>query len=170
MGSQPAKTGSIPALEGRTPLMLDLAAIAFLACLAIAGGLSAADAPSGIHAAAGTGDVTRIKQLAEADRSVLSESSPGGGLPLHTAAATGQQPAVETLLSLGAEVDGRDGQGATALHSAASAGEADIVDLLLSKGADLRAVDASGMTTLHFATYGGHTALAADASGWRLEK
>jgi ankyrin repeat protein/L-ascorbate metabolism protein UlaG (beta-lactamase superfamily) len=122
--------------------------------------LRAADAPSGIHLAAQTGDIAKIKHLVEGSRDVLNEKNSAGALPLHTAAGAGEKLAVETLLSLGAEIDAPDAQNATALHAAASAGKGDVVDFLLAKGADLRAIDANGMTVLHFATYNGHTDLA----------
>ena len=50
------------------------------------------------------------------------------------------------LLSAGADVEARDGQGATALHSAARKGRAGAFKLLLAAGANPAALDGDGLT------------------------
>ncbi len=59
---------------------------------------------------------------------------------------------VRTLLELGADVDGANGEGRTALHQAARAGFAKVIEVLLAAGADVDARDAAGATALDLAT------------------
>jgi ankyrin repeat protein len=56
--------------------------------------------------------------------------------------------AARLLLDAGANVNARDGSGATALHGAAGSGWNDVVSLLAARGADLHAKDGRGRTAL----------------------
>jgi len=90
------------------------------------------------------------------------------GTALTWAAATGAAGAARTLLSLGAEVDGRSsfggeshGRDVTPLHIAAQSGHADVAVLLLDAGADPAARDGHGYGTPDgWAEHGGHPRLA----------
>ncbi len=66
--------------------------------------------------------------------------------PLHLASG---RDAVRALLSLGANVAGRNADGATPLHEAACRPDADALAALLAGGADARATDSRGRTPLH---------------------
>jgi uncharacterized protein len=62
--------------------------------------------------------------------------------PLFVAAAAGNPNAVALALSLGADVQSRDHEGATALHRAVQAGSVDAVQLLIDAGAPIDERDA----------------------------
>ena len=75
---------------------------------------------------------------------------------LHLAAAAGQLPVVELLLSLKASVRVASSGGATPLHYAAAAGHDGVATLLLEHGADPNARDANGRAPMHEAARHGH--------------
>ena len=60
---------------------------------------------------------------------------------LHAAAQRGELAGLESALSAGAPVDGRDGQGRTALHVATFAHQRDVIRALVRAGADLGALE-----------------------------
>jgi len=64
--------------------------------------------------------------------------------------ASGRE-AVRALVSLGANVSGKNAEGATPLHEAARRPDGDALAALLAAGADFRALDAAGRTPLHLA-------------------
>ena len=76
---------------------------------------------------------------------------------VHHAAATGNEMAMEHLLPdmSGAEIDGRDEDGATPLHLASFNGRSRCMRMLLNAGADADAVDNDGKTALAYAKEGG---------------
>ena len=76
---------------------------------------------------------------------------------VHHAAATGNEMAMEHLLPdmSGAEIDGRDEDGATPLHLASFNGRSRCMRMLLNAGADADAVDNDGKTALDYAKEGG---------------
>lgn len=70
--------------------------------------------------------------------------------PFFNAVASGDEAAVNRLLSLGASLNKPDEKGLTALHWAASSPEAEVlVPLLLSRGSKIDARDELGRTALH---------------------
>ena len=83
-----------------------------------------------------------------------------GGAPLHLAAAEGRVRALGLLLDRGADLEQRDGGGATALHRAARHGQLAAVTLLLARGADPEARDGEERTPLQRAEEAGQAACA----------
>jgi ankyrin repeat protein len=90
--------------------------------------------PHALVAALMNGDDPAAQALLAADPSLVKQPL----LPL--VAGLGNTRAVAMLLDAGADIDGRDGEGATALHRAAHANAVPVLDLLLARGAqvDLR--------------------------------
>src|SRR5690606_11308766 len=75
------------------------------------------------------------------------------------AASQGQREAIERLLKSGADVDERQGDGATALHWAAYRGDAGLVRQLLEAGADPGLANHNGATPLWLAAARGDAAV-----------
>lgn len=69
-------------------------------------------------------------------------------------AANGDVDTLNSLLSAGANIEGRDGDGTTALMSAAFMGHDKVVEVLLERGAKVEAKDGGGYTALMFAANG----------------
>ena len=91
---------------------------------------------------------------------------------LHHFAGQGDAAAVQARLGGGADVNARDGDGATPLHWAADRGDAAMVELLLARGADVAACDGEGMTSLHYAALSGREQVrfAALPAHWGCER
>src|SRR4051794_15296624 len=70
----------------------------------------------------------------------------------YTAIRAGDRDAVRQLLKSGADVNGRDGRGATPLHYAAAVGTPEIMQILVAGGADTNARTAFGATPLLWST------------------
>eukprot|EP00698_Gefionella_okellyi_P000734 TRINITY_DN10667_c0_g1_i1.p1 TRINITY_DN10667_c0_g1~~TRINITY_DN10667_c0_g1_i1.p1 ORF type:complete len:415 (-),score=90.24 TRINITY_DN10667_c0_g1_i1:108-1352(-) len=79
-----------------------------------------------------------------------------GRQSIHTAALLGRLAAVTLLLSLGRDVNVRDGSGNTPLHLAAEQGHTSIVRLLIQNGANVNAMNAASNTPLHLAAVKDH--------------
>jgi ankyrin repeat protein len=110
----------------------------------------------GIHAAAGAGDLVKLKSLL-ADNPALIGSRDGNGLtPLHAACQEKRSDAVALLLAAGADVKTVDAEKYTPLHRAAFVGDAECCRLLLEAGADPKAVESMGRTPLMLACGFGH--------------
>ena len=75
---------------------------------------------------------------------------------LHIAAQHGQISIIEFLISKGARLDTKDGQGCTALHRAAKKGHTSTVQVLMRAGADIYAMDKKGKMPLHLAARNKH--------------
>jgi Ankyrin repeats (3 copies) len=103
---------------------------------------SASDVASAIAAA----PAPPSRQLARATTSAVER-----GESLRGAAAAGNLPAVNAVLSSSFDVDARDRSGRTALMLAILNGHADVVDALLAHGAGVNAVDPSGVRPLQMA-------------------
>ncbi|GAB6040428.1 ankyrin repeat domain-containing protein [Endothiovibrio diazotrophicus] len=72
--------------------------------------------------------------------------------PLHDAAMRGDAERVEALLKEGADVNGRNREGATPLHWAAFKGQVAVARVLLAHGAEVNAVTTRGSSPLRLAT------------------
>ncbi|NXL87146.1 ANR16 protein, partial [Alectura lathami] len=85
-----------------------------------------------------------------------------GAQPLHRAAVTAQDGAIQFLVSeLGVDVNGRaTSLQLTALHYAAKEGHTHTIQTLLSLGSDVQAKDGKGRSALHAACAGQHAAAA----------
>ena len=77
------------------------------------------------------------------------------------AARAGDAAAVRALLAAGADVDARQGDGATALHWAAHRGDLELADVLIEAGADVDAANALDATPLWLASQNGDARLVA---------
>ena len=72
---------------------------------------------------------------------------------LHRAIENGDIGKVRCLISNGACLNSRDGDGNTPLHTAIIRGELEMVRALIFHGADLNSRGAGGQTPLHYATH-----------------
>ena len=103
-------------------------------------------------------DIAKTLVSAGADLNA-SEPIASARQPTHVAVDYGSQDMLGFLLQHGADVDGRDGCGATPLMLASYAGFMDAVEILHRHGADLNAEDAVGRTAVHRAAEGQHDAV-----------
>jgi hypothetical protein len=76
---------------------------------------------------------------------------------LHRAAVDGEIEQVKSLISKGADVNTKNGEGWTPLQYAASRGYMEIVELLLEHGADLHISGEGNMTAAEYAMKNNHT-------------
>lgn len=111
-----------------------------------------------IHLAAKLGYAGVVGVLLEHDRnhvssdtgSIMTIQDSDGFSSLHHAAKQGHSPAVELLLTKGANIECRDKRGNTPLQIASREGNTAVVNLLLDQGADIEAKnDDAGSTPLH---------------------
>ncbi len=88
-----------------------------------------------IFQACATGNLARVKTLAEADPRALGADRPGGLTPLHMAAVNSQRAVAEYLLRQGADVNAVARHSGTPLDLAYEADRGEMVKWLESKGA-----------------------------------
>lgn len=74
--------------------------------------------------------------------------------PLHEAARFGREDIAELLISYGADLHAREGNGDTPLHAAAKYAHSSVVELLILHGAQIDLTGQDGMTPLHNVAYG----------------
>jgi ankyrin repeat protein len=84
---------------------------------------------------------------------------------LIVAARENNLPVVRRLLSVGADVNGKDNIGSTPLHGACCNGYLPVVNELLYHGADTEAKNNHGWTPLNFACCNGHVAVGIELLG-----
>ena len=108
------------------------------------------------HAAARSGDLARLRALAQGEGAQLRRSDKYRRLPLHWAARFGQLDTVRWLAGQGADLNAQDAAGNAPLHLAALRGGRAAAELLLSSGADIDRANGDGDTPLHLASLVGH--------------
>ncbi len=108
--------------------------------------------------AAAVGDVRRLRELIDADSSLVDAYSSDGFTPLQLASFFSHPEAVDVLLERGADVSSRshNDMGVMPLHAAAAARNAGIVRALLAHGADPNVRQEGSFTPLHEAALHGH--------------
>ncbi len=113
-----------------------------------------------LHEAAAAGDLSRVKQLVEADSSLAKNFSPDGFPVVALAAAFGNFEIAKYLHAKGGDVNAvsTNASGYTALTGAVTSGHAEIVKWLLDNGAEP-----------NYSYTNGYTPLLAAAANGRLE-
>jgi len=107
-----------------------------------------------IIAAARSGDLAEVKELIEADPTLVNARDKNERTPLHYACREAYSEMVLYLLDKGADVNARDVNGVTPLHWAAMVGDAALVKLLLDREAEPSPRNAEGNTPLNLAAIG----------------
>lgn len=125
--------------------------------------LCAAHADLDIFEASALGRASRVREIIEADPSLLAARSADGFTPLHLAAYFGDEETVAALIDRQADVNAVSGNpmSLTPLHSAAVRGARGIVERLLAAGASVNARQQGGWTPLHAAAHIGDVELIA---------
>jgi ankyrin repeat protein len=114
-----------------------------------------------IHNAVAAGDLTKVRELIEADPTLLELKDNNGNTPLSVAfrGFKRESSIVKFLISKGANVNTKNNDGSTPLHGACSIIEStdsphsdfDLVQLLIARGADVNARENYGGTPLRYA-------------------
>ncbi|WP_246065373.1 ankyrin repeat domain-containing protein [Hydrocarboniclastica marina] len=117
-------------------------------------GIVTAESATPLIAAAGKGDIARVKALVESKAPVNARGP--DATPLTQAAANGNDEVVWYLLRSGAEPDLAPPDGVTALMVASREGNGRIVEMLLRAGAEINSVNATGDTALAWAARNGN--------------
>jgi len=99
---------------------------------------------------------TSVSDVTQAIRAATRCCGGGRMSPLHSAAEEGDALLTDALITLGANVRGRDTRGSTPLFAACEAGHADVVARLLRAGSDPLTLNASGEGPLYIAALRGH--------------
>ncbi len=115
---------------------------------AAAGRLAPQDRAAGLRREASRKAVVKVLLEGGAEP---GHSDRHGFAPIHAAAASGGEEAIDALLDAGADVAETDRNGRTPLIVAAQQGHAEAVARLLDRGADPRAVDRLGATAVTYA-------------------
>ncbi|XP_066297501.1 death-associated protein kinase 1-like isoform X1 [Branchiostoma lanceolatum] len=98
------------------------------------------------------GDVSRLRSYRKEGGDINIKEKGSMRSALHYAASRGKLPAVEWLVSKGADVNAKDALRRTPLHEAAAKGRVKISQILITKGADVNVKDfAAHETPLHSA-------------------
>lgn len=129
----------------------------FLGCLTIVPAMwmvssfvsrpTTADPSTTVFEAVVAGDVETVREALESQTLAIDALHPSSRATLLTSASfSGETEMVEMLLSMGADVNQRNGDGGTALHVAVFMGRAKCAARLLEAGADAAAQDNNGAT------------------------
>lgn len=132
--------------EGWTPI--DYALFGTAPSDAVAEWLAAKGQPVGLLGAVALGNAARVKELLDADPSLLDAPGRDGRTPLHWAITRGRDEVATMLIERGASAGVLDGDGNTPLLLAVHGAKSGIVSLLLDKGADPAVAGQDGWTPL----------------------
>jgi ankyrin repeat protein len=115
-----------------------------------------------LYDACSVGDTARVRELLEANPSLLNAYTSDGFFPLGLAAFFGQPETVRFLLDRGADVNvvARNPMKVQALHAAAASRKIDTVRMLLEAGAPVNTGQQEGWTALHAAAKHGDVEMA----------
>jgi ankyrin repeat protein len=110
-----------------------------------------------MYEAAATGNTARVREVLEADKSVIDALSHDGWTALHLAAFFGHLETAAYLVESGADhrVFSQNEMGNQPLHAATAGRRTDVVRLLIESGAELNTPSVSGWTPLHLAAQNG---------------
>ena len=106
------------------------------------------------------GELAEVKQMVEADPSLLRIADPKGYPPLILASYNEQYDMTQYFLEQGADVDAKDAASNTALMGVCFKGYKAIAALLLEHGADVNIQNLNGATALIYAATFGQTEIA----------
>lgn len=109
-----------------------------------------------VHQAALDGDNAKIKELLQANPSLVNVADYDQNTPLHLAAMHGHADTAQLLLDDGANKNAQNTVGMTALHLAAKAGFLDVVKVLVNAKPDFSIKDSRGWTALTWAEKANH--------------
>lgn len=109
-----------------------------------------------IHKAVVSSDLIKVRELIEADSSLLELKDNNGNTPLNAACSGFRRESsiIKYLIDKGANVNTKNNNGGTPLHGVCSIGpssEIDLVKLLVAHGADINARENYGGTPLRYA-------------------
>ena len=115
-----------------------------------------------IHKAVTTSDLNKVRELIEADPTLLESKDNNGNTPLNMACLFGfkrESSIAKFIISKGANVNTKNNEGVTPLHGASAivgtpgsaSADFDLVQLLIARGADVNAQDNYGRTPLRWA-------------------
>ena len=116
--------------------------------LAKGGGKNGGGAGGGLHAAVRSQDLAAVKAALDDKVNPNVPDQKVGMTPLAWAAAFGNVEIAGLLIERGANVNGKNADGATPLHVAAFLGRAGVVELLIAKKGDPNARNTKGETPL----------------------
>lgn len=121
-----------------------------------------AGATEDVHSAVRAGDLNGVRQMLDADPSLLESQAPWP--PLFSAARSGRAEMARLLLACGADVNARNDKGNTALwfacqSSAPAEDRIAVAKVLIEAGAHVRDACEDGSTALHFAAWRGPVAM-----------
>jgi ankyrin repeat protein len=106
-----------------------------------------------LHLAAGSGHYSvfeRLIHMCSDPKAIVNMADKAGFTPLINATIAESLPIMKHLIDLGADVNARNADGASAIHFAASDGSLERLELLTKHGADLSCMSKAG-TPLHWA-------------------
>lgn len=123
-----------------------------------------------LFAAIHQSDASRVKQLLNANPSLVNTDPSIGIAPLREAAVSGNTEIIQSLLDASSPVDPEDSYDLTPLMMAALGGHLDAIKLLISRGANVNAKDKSNQSVLDYVQFGGGTNAAQKAETTRILK
>lgn len=132
--------------------------LAFVMVLALTGALRAGEEAAGgetvtleqVRQDLRFGNNEAFEKLLTANTDLINVPAESGETLLHTAARLANQPAVNFLITNGADVNATDDQGRTPLHYAAQASDPGMVTSLLAADAEVNPLDLQGRSPLDY--------------------